>query len=204
MEVQVKELLESIQKDGVEAAEKEAQKIIEMAHKQADGIVADARKEAQQIVEDAQKDAAKLEQSAKAALQHASRDTMLALEKNIIAVCDSALFGETKKSLNPEELAKLASDVVKSEALSVKDLQIEFSKADGEKLHQLLKKSLEPELKKGLELKVSSAASTGFVIRQKDGEAYYDFTVKEIAEMLSTYVNPYLSEIIRQASQKGE
>jgi V/A-type H+-transporting ATPase subunit E len=203
MEVQVKELLESIQKDGVEAAEKEAQKIIEKAHKEAEGITADARKEAQKIVEDARKDAAKLEQSAKAALQHASRDTILALEKKIIAVCDAALLGETKKSMKPEELAELAAEVVRSEALSASDVSIEFSKDDAKKLQELLKKSLEPEMKKGLELKVSGAVSSGFIIRQKDGEAYYDFTTKEIADMLSVYVNPYLSEIIREAAQKG-
>ncbi|MDA3831881.1 MAG: hypothetical protein PF495_00625, partial [Spirochaetales bacterium] len=136
------------------------------ARQQAEDITEEAKKEAEEIVKNAQKDAAQTEQSSRAALQQASRDTMLSLEKKIVAVCDAALLGETKKILKPDFLAKLAEDVIKSETLPPQQIQAEFSKKDAAQVHELLKKSLDSELKKGLELTVSKAVSGGFIFRQ--------------------------------------
>ncbi|MGM0431605.1 MAG: hypothetical protein ACQEQU_02705 [Spirochaetota bacterium] len=200
----MKELLESIQKDGVEAAEKQAKQLLDEAREQADAIISEANQEAEDIVKQAKKEASRIDQSTRSALVQASRDTLLALEQKIIAVCEAALVKETNTSIDSELLAKLAEEAVKSEAVSAGEVQLEFSTQDAKKVHEILKKSLEPQLKEGLDLSTNSALTGGFIIRQKDGEGYYDFSIERIAQLISVHVNKYLSQLIREASSKGE
>jgi V/A-type H+-transporting ATPase subunit E len=58
-------------------------------------------------------------------------------------------------------------------------------------------------LKKGVELKADRNLASGFRIANKDGSAYYDFSAESAAEMLSAYLNPRLSEILKTAVKAG-
>ena len=51
--------------------------------------------------------------------------------------------------------------------------------------------------KKGLEIKPTADAKAGFVVSEKSGNAYYNFTSEGIAEILAEYLNPRLAEIVR-------
>ena len=55
MDVQLKELLEKINNDGVQTAEQKASEILSAAESKAAGIVETAKKEADKIIADAEK-----------------------------------------------------------------------------------------------------------------------------------------------------
>ena len=64
MELQIQNLVSSIRKEGIEAANKEADSIIAEAKKKAEAIVAGAKTEAQQYKDGAEKEIAILRESA--------------------------------------------------------------------------------------------------------------------------------------------
>ena len=55
MEIQLKELIDQIKKDGVEAAEAEAQAILKAANDEAEKIIRNAQTEAERIMQNAKK-----------------------------------------------------------------------------------------------------------------------------------------------------
>ena len=85
MDVQLQELLETIKKDGLKAAEEEAKTVLERAEKRAEEIVEKARKEAKGLIEDAKHEAEKAETSGREALKQAGRDLILSINKRIVS-----------------------------------------------------------------------------------------------------------------------
>ncbi len=203
MEVQVKELLESIQKDGIRAAEKKSDEIIATAKKKADRIIADAKKEVAAAQDRSEAQIKRAEASSKASLEQAARDVLLSLEKKIQSVLKGALLNEVKKSMTGNNLASFIETVVKSEIIEAGDVQLEISENDAKSLLDTLKTSLAKEFKKGLDVSPVDQMHGGFILREKDGKAYYDFSATEIADILAQFVNPYLAKIIKEAAQKG-
>ena len=80
MELQIQNLVSSIRKEGIEAANKEAESIIAEAKKKAEAIVAGAKMEAQQYKDGAEKDIAILRESAAVSAEQAKRDAVLAFK----------------------------------------------------------------------------------------------------------------------------
>ena len=68
MAQQIQDLVDSIQKEGIEKANKQAELIIAEANKKADDIIKSAKKEADKVLSDADKEIALRDQSAKASL----------------------------------------------------------------------------------------------------------------------------------------
>ena len=64
MELQIQDLVSSIRKDGIDAANAEAEAIIAEAKKKADAIIADAKSEAKSIQEASEKEIGILKESA--------------------------------------------------------------------------------------------------------------------------------------------
>ena len=79
MELQIQDLVSSIRKDGIEAANAEAEAIISEAKKKAETIVADAKAEAKSVQEASEKEIGILKESAAISAEQAKRDAMLAL-----------------------------------------------------------------------------------------------------------------------------
>lgn len=203
MEVHVKELLESIQKDGIEAAEKKAKEIIDNAHSQADAITAAAAKEAKRLKEEAKEQIAREEASSRSALLQAARDLQLVVRQRLTDLFYSTLERKTDEVMTDKKLSELIKTVVASDMIDSSSVQVELSSKEGKALAALLQKELATQIEKGLEIQTTSSQK-GFVITQKDGSAYVDFTIEQIAKALSVYVNPYVAQILEEAASEGE
>mgnify|MGYP000569033174 CR=1 FL=1 len=204
MEVQLKELIESIQKDGFEEAEKRSNAIIESAKKEAKSIISQAKKEAAEMTDKARKEAVQTEISSKATLEQAARDLLLALEQKIKEILQESLFTEVSKNLSGKILSNCIEAVVKSDLVEASSTSVELTQKDAKTVLDGLKKSLKSELESGMTLKPVSTMKGGFLVSQKDGKAYFDFSVEEISNAITKLVNPYLSAIIAEAAKKGE
>ena len=77
MELQIQDLVSSIRKDGIEAANAEAEAIISEAKKKAETIVADAKAEAKSVQEASEKEIGILKESAAISAEQAKRDAIL-------------------------------------------------------------------------------------------------------------------------------
>lgn len=203
MEAQLQELIDKIKKEGVENAEQEAERILSEANKKAEEIIADAEEKAKNMQSKAKKEIQQQEIAGKEALTQAGRDVILSLEKKITAIFDEIIKKNTEEAMKGKALensiVSLVSEWVKKGSA---DISVLLSESDLAALESTLMKSLQDEVKKGVEIKLSDSLQSGFLISEKDGSSYYNFSAEGIAEIISEYVNPKLAEVVRRAAER--
>lgn len=196
MALQIQDLVASIRKDGVEAAQKDAQKIIDDAQQKAKEIIAQAQKEAEGMLADTKKEIAVQDQSARASLSQASRDVELSLKKAISAEFDRLLEVKVEKAFSGKELASLIAAVVKSGMVSASSSEVQVSKSQVADLTKDLAVELGAELKRGLVIRPVDSVDSGFRIADKDGSGFYDFSDEEITQMMKPFLGEELSSLV--------
>ena len=205
MDVQLKELIDRIKSEGVQSAEAQASEIVSNAEKRAEDIVADAKKQAEQIVAEAEQEARKREQSGEQALKQAGRDLLLQLRGRIQAVFAEVIDNATKEAYTGEALENAVVALVEAWAGgSQGDLAVLLPKDQLEKLEKNLRSRLAKQLGEGVTIKPSPELEAGFVVSERDGSAYYDFSAEGVAEMLRLHLNSRLGELLSQAAAETE
>lgn len=196
MEIQVQQLLETIKKDGIEAADKQSAEIITKAREEAERIVNEARKQAEESRTQAEENVKRLEASARAAIAQAGRDLTLAVQAKLKEIFDGIVLSTVKEQYSAETLEKAIVAAVSALADTSK-ADLVLSPDQEKKLAASLKAKIADALKKGLEIKPSARIDGGFLIQEKDGKAYYDFSTQTVAQAISVYLNPFLAEIVK-------
>ena len=182
MELQIQDLVTSIRKEGVEAAQKEAEQILAQAKDKAKAIVDEAQARAAKTVEDASKEIGVLRQSAHVSAEQAKRDAMLSLKKEVQDVYGALLKKEVAKTLSAEkELAALIKAAVADQDASKLSVEI---KAVSDKL----KAELADLIKKGLVLKPVADLEAGFRVVSNDGSGYLDCSDDELSSIVSHFM----------------
>jgi len=194
MALQIEDLVASIRKDGVEAAQRDADKIVSAAKAQAQQIVEQAKRDAAQLKADTERELSVRDASARATLAQAGRDVELSLKKALSAQLDRLL--EVEKALSASELASLIASVVKSGVVDTKKEEIQVNEKACKALCQELAASLADELKGGLVVKPVRGVDTGFRIAEKDGSGFYDFSAEEIASLLKPFLGDEMAKIV--------
>ena len=180
MELQIQDLVSSIRKDGIDAANAEAEAIISEAKKKAEMIIADAKAEAKNIQETSEKEINILKESAALSAEQAKRDAMLACKNEVQAEFEKILSAKIKNNLSDAALGKLIQAVVADE--DVQNYSVEVAEVSDS-----LKAELAEEIKNGLEIKPTKSVRAGFRLAAKDGSGYFDCSDEEIMQMLMPY-----------------
>jgi V/A-type H+-transporting ATPase subunit E len=205
MEIQLQELIDKIKKDGIESASEEAARIKREAEAAAASIVATAQKEAADIVSRGKTDAERLEKAGIAALEQASRNLILVFRGEIQALLDKLVAQAAAGAYKEDTLKDILPGLLKAWVSKGSDSPaLLLSEGDLGKLKNWANGALAEELKKGAELKSDRNLTAGFRIANKDGSAYYDFSAESVAELLSSYLNPQLAEILKNAASGSE
>ncbi|MDR1363762.1 MAG: V-type ATP synthase subunit E [Spirochaetaceae bacterium] len=201
MDIQLQEFIEKIKKDGIEQASGESARIKAEAEAEAKRIVDAAGKEAAAATEKGKQDADRFQQAAGAALEQAARNLLLSLNGEIEAVLNKIIIKDTQTVLNDGVLESLIPEVVKGLSSGKETVDVILNEKQLKSLENWARGALTAEMAKGLELKTSKNLVSGFRIGLKDGSAYYDFSGAAVAEALSAYLNPRLSEIVKNAAK---
>ena len=180
MELQIQDLVSSIRKEGVEAANAEAEANLAEAKKKADSIVSTAKNEAQQYKDTAEKEINILKESAEVSAEQAKRDAVLAFKTEIQGEFEKILKTKIGKELSGDGLGKLIRAAVAGE--NVADCVAEVAEVS-----DALKSELAKEIKDGLEIRPTKGVQTGFRLASKDGSGYFDCSDDGIMEMLMPY-----------------
>ena len=203
MDIQVQELIDKIKKDGIEAASEEAARIKLEADTEASQVIQAAQKEAADIIEKAKQNAQRSEKAGIATLEQASRNLVLAFKGEIQSLLDKIVAEELSKSYNDDVLKTVLPEILKAwPAKGINSLSVVVSEASLDKILAFFKTKLAVELKKGVELKSDNNLTAGFNIVNQDGSAYYDFSAESVAELLSAYLNPRISEILKASTKE--
>ena len=199
MEVQLKELLDSIKNEGVRTAEAQSKEITDKAKSEAESIIDAAKKEAEGIIAAARDDAARLESSGKAALEQAGRDLVLSLKASISKILDEIVNKELAQGMGPKVLEEGILSILKNWKADVENLEVLIDEKNASEIAASLESRLAAELKAGIVIKPFSGIDTGFRITEKDGSGYYDFSAAGLSEMIGRFLNPRLEEIVKSA-----
>jgi V/A-type H+/Na+-transporting ATPase subunit E len=202
MELQLQELLDRIKREGVEAGRAEAERVLAEAESARKALLEGAEREAKAIVDKARSDASKAQDAGTAALAQASRDVLLAFQDRLRALLDSVVHAETTAAYGPEVTAEALPAVLKALAAGgAEDLAVLLPPAALAKIQSRFASRLAAELQAGIELRPDPGVDAGFRVSEKGGAAYYDFSARAVAELLSRHLNARLAEIVKGAAQ---
>ena len=197
MEMDLQSIISKLKTEGVGEAEKEAADIVEEAKKKAADIVEEAKQREEEIIKKAEQEADRLKKNGEEAIRQASRDVLLSLREQIIALLDKVTKYEVAAQMSPallkDMISKLAGKFERDKKLDVEILLSEKEKKD---LEKVLIGALKKEMKKGVTIKTSPIVEHGFFIGEKGKSSYYDFTDEAVDEAFMAHLNPKITEIL--------
>jgi len=196
MSVQLQELIDRIKREGVQEAEKQAADVKERAQAEADRIVSDARKQAQAIVEKAKEETRQFEAASRDSLAQAGRDLILNVKKSLTDLFRAVLQRETAAGLDAGVMKEALLSIIKGWAeRGGEDAEILISEKQQSDVVGWVMSRVAKELKGGFEIKPSAKIEAGF--RICEGDAFYDFTDRGVAEFLMEHLNPKVAGCLK-------
>ena len=204
-DVQLKELIDTIHRDGVDKVRLESETLLEQARAQADGIVADARAQAEGLLANSRRERDAAEGAGRASLQQAARDLLLGVRKQLESLFSSLLIEKSRAALADKEIAAAIASMLANWTPERRDkVEILLPPDRSDALLQALRQALAAKIASGIEIKASAEAATGFRVAEKDGHAYYDFSAESIAESLALFLNPAMTGIVAAALRQDK
>ena len=198
MAEELKHLIDQIQKEGVEKAEKEAQAIISKAKEKAAKLVREAEKKAAAAKKKAETEAEAFATRSVQTLKQAARDLLITVGQGCEKVVLEILNQEVKSAATGKFLEKMILSVVEK---SDSDLEITVSEADKVALSAYCVK-LAKKSKTAIELKSDSEVLNGFKVAFKGSNAYLDFTGEALADALGAFLRPELAKVVSEVASK--
>ncbi len=201
MEIQLQELIEQIKKDGVETAEAQAAVILETAKAEAKKIIADANAQADKILSDAKNKNERTVKSGEDAIRQAGRNLLISFRESVAKELN-AIIGENVSSVySSDALSQLIVKAVecwlsKPEAT---DISVILSSDDLAKLEDTLLAELKTKILTGVTLKANENFDGGFRIAVNGDGAYYDYSKEAVTDMLSSYLSPKITALLKEA-----
>ena len=195
MEVKLENLIEKIKTEGVQGAQKESDEILNTAQKEAEEIIANANKEAEDTVSKGEAKAQQFQDNAELAIQQAARDGELLFKSRITELFDRVFKRSVQTTVSPEFMKEMILKIL-DEWKDDSEVEITVSDKEKDQLEKVLFSGLQEDVKQGITIKPSSNISGGFQIGMKDENVYYDFSDESLADILKSFLNPRLNEIL--------
>lgn len=201
MEIQLQELIEQIKKDGVVAAEQQAAAILQDAKAEAESILSDARAQADRMLLEARTENDRLVKSSEDAIRQAGRNLLLSFRESVTRELDALVKERVASVYSSDDFAQLIMRAVEGWARNpdAGDLTVLMNSADLDRLEETLLADLKARMLDGVTLKASDRFDGGFRIAMKDGGIYYDFSAEAVVDMLSNYLSPKVTALLKEA-----
>ncbi len=201
MEVQLQELIDQIKKDGAEAAEAEAKAIVEAAKSDAEKIIADAQAQADKILAGAKAETDRMTKSSEDAIRQAGRNLLISFRESVARELKAVVGENVTAVYSSDALEQLIIDVVErwTNKPDAEDVAVILNTEDLNRLEDTLLSALKEKMVKGITLKANDNFDGGFRISVNNGSAYYDYSAEAVVDMLSNYLSPKVTELLKEA-----
>ena len=201
MEIQLQELIDQIKNEGVEAAEIEANSIVRAAKAEAERLVADAQAQADKILANAKAENERMVKSSEDAIKQAGRNLLISFRESVARELKSIVAENVNTVYSSEALAQLIINVVECWANKpdAEEIAVVLNADDLNTLESTLLSALKDRMLKGVTLKANDNFDGGFRIAVNNGGAYYDYSAEAVVDMLSNYLSPKVSELLKEA-----
>lgn len=201
MEVQIQELIDQIKKDGVEAAETEAEAILKAAREKAEKIISDAQTEADHILLSAKNENDRMVRSGEEALRQAGRNLLISFRESVTRELERITADHVAAVYASDAFAQLILHIVENLANKpdADDITVILNTEDLERLEENLLAALKERMLNGITLKANDNFDGGFRVAADHGNAYYDYSAEAVVEMLSNYLSPKITKLLKEA-----
>jgi V/A-type H+-transporting ATPase subunit E len=197
MDVKLDSLIEKIRKEGIEEAQQNADQIIKDAKQKAASLVEQAKEDAEKIIADGKKQVDQYRDTAEIDLKQSARNFELLLKEKLNSLFDNVFKRQVDAELKPNFLKEMILKIIENWAKGTQT-EIVLNENDKKQLEDVLFSGIKDDLKKSINLRVSSEIINGFRIGLKGDQVYYDFSDETIAEVLKSLINPKLKEILEK------
>jgi V/A-type H+/Na+-transporting ATPase subunit E len=204
MAEQLQQLIEQIEREGVERAEAQAREILSQAKDKAAKIVREAEEEARRKLEQAERDAELYTQRSTRALEQAARDVLITVGQGVENILSDIVAESVDEALSIEVLEKMMVKMAESCAQNQADSRIELliGEKDQRELIKFFADRYREKMVHGLELHVDTEILKGCRVSFRDERVYIDFTAEAISESLSAFLRPHLAELVSRVARE--
>ena len=191
MAEELQQLLEKIQRDGVDKANAEAAAIVAKAKAEADALVKKAKEDAAAAEAKGKEDAEAYAARAKETISQAARDTVLKVKEDVTKLLT--------KLLAQDVAAALATEAVPLAAAAVKELVTGSGAevATSAKLVDALRAQLAQQAQGGVKVVADEMTGAGFTVKLDNGRVEHDFTDAAIAGALAQRLRADLAALLK-------
>ena len=191
MAEEIQQLLEKIQRDGVDKANAEAAAIVAKAKAEADAIVKKAQEDAAAAEAKGKADAEAYAARARETIGQAARDTVLKVKDDVSNLLTKLLAQNVS--------AALATEAVPLAAAAVKELVTngDAEVATSAKLVDALRAQLAAQAQNGVKVVADEMTGAGFTVKLDNGRVEHDFTDAAISGALAQRLRSDLAELIK-------
>ena len=194
-------LLERIQKEGVQTAEQKADQIIKDAEAKAQSILNDAKTQAQSDVAKAETEAKSFDAHAKQSIQQAARDVVLSVQRQIDKTLQSIVRQKVSEALSADGLKNIVLKVAEAYAKGLPNearIEVLLSEDERRAIGDALVAEFGKSAQTGLTVSASDTIISGFSLSVVDGNVEHDFSGEAVTEALCALLRPRLAELIRE------
>lgn len=201
MEVQLQELIDQIKKQGVDAAEIEAEALINSAKEKAEKIVLDAQEQAEQILSDAKKENDKMTKASEDAIRQAGRNLLLSFRESVTRELNAIVSESVSAAYSPDALNGLITNAVEGliKNPDAEDISVILNDKDLKALEDSLHSKLKDRISCGITLKTNDNFDNGFRVSVNSEGVYYDYSADAVTEMISNYLSPRVIQLLKEA-----
>ena len=191
MAEELQQLLEKIQRDGVDKANAEAAAIVAKAKEEANALVKKAQEDAAAAEAKGKADAEAYAARARETISQAARDTVLKVKEDVTKLLTQLLAQNVS--------AALATEAVPLAAAAVKELVTGSGAevATSAKLVDALRAQLAAQAQNGVKVVADEMTGTGFTVKLDNGRVEHDFTDAAISEALAQRLRPDLAALLK-------
>jgi len=203
MAEQLQELLERIQKDGIEKADAEAKRIIAAANTKAATIVSEAEAKAKASLEQAERDGTAFEERGRIALEQAARDVVISVGESITKALEQIVGAHVKQALDPNSLAGLIAQVIESYSKSdsgAKRIDVLLPENQQQQIRDDLLARFADALRDGVTINGDESVASGFRVSLAGDNIEHDFSGAAITEALCELLRPRIAQIAKDAA----
>ena len=192
MAEELQQLLEKIQRDGVDKANAEAAAIVAKAKAEADAIVKKAQEDAAAAEAKGKADAEAYAARAKETISQAARDAVLKVKDDVTKLL-TKLIAEDVTAALATEAVPLAADAVKELVTGSATAEI----AAAPKLVDALRAQLAAQAQGGVKVVSDETTGAGFTVSLDNGRVEHDFTDAAIADALAQRLRADLAAFLK-------
>lgn len=200
-------LIDRLQRDAVQEGQRRAQAIVDAAQAEATALVRDAEAEARRRLEQAERDAVVFTERSTVALEQAGRDLLLTVRAAIGDLFGGLIRTSLEAELRPDLLAEMLvkmADGYTAHGGRERRMAVLLSPDDLDAMVQLYAQRYREKLMHGVELKLDPDVDRGFRVALVDDHVEHDLTLEAIAEVLSGYLEPRLTDLLPRVAVQLE